>query len=197
MEATGHETEDRLELYALGRLSEWDGAQIEEHLFLCVVCRDKLDNAADFALAIRGELKERPLPAKKKLFEWLSWPVPRFAIAGAFGIALLALALIWIRPSLRVAPLATLQLTAMRGEMQTITLTREVDLIVAAPARGAPFRLEVVDDSGSSIWTGAPEGIPEGLRIKVKDRLSQGDYFVRLYASGGELLHEYGFRVRD
>ncbi len=198
MDATGHETEERLELYALGRLAEQDIAQVEEHLFLCEACRDTLDSTADFALAMRNELKERPEPAKKKALEWLRWPTPRFAMAGAFAIVLTAVGLYWIRPTIRVAPLTTLQLIALRGDMPSIGTARELDLtVIDAPAKGGPFRLEVVDGSGSPVWNGAPSPSPKGLEVKVRDRLSPGDYFVRLYGARGELLHEYGFRVRN
>lgn len=39
---TEHIEPDVLELYVLGRLSEKEAAQIEEHLLVCEDCRDRL-----------------------------------------------------------------------------------------------------------------------------------------------------------
>jgi hypothetical protein len=198
VEPIGHESEDRLELYALGRLRDTESAAIEEHLLVCEACRETLDGVGDCAITLRGELKRRSSLAYKPFLDWLRWPMPRFALAGAFGTAVLALGLYEIRPGIRVAPLASLQLTAMRGEMRTIGPAREFDLKVTdAPATGAPFRLQLVDGRGATIWKGTPITVPQGLEARVKDTLSPGDYFVRLYSASGKLLHEYGFRVRS
>ncbi|MEP6717474.1 MAG: zf-HC2 domain-containing protein [Terriglobia bacterium] len=199
LEASGHETEDRLELYALGRLSHSDTEQVEEHLLWCGLCRETLDSAAAFALAMRDELKHNPAPIPKKSSQWFGWlTTPRIAMIGAFALILLALSIYVLRPGRPVASLAALQLTAIRGEMQTVRPARQLRLTVTdAPATGAPFRLELVNGGGTPIWSGAPEATPGALRMQVNKPLDPGNYFVRLYASGGELLHEYGFRVQD
>jgi hypothetical protein len=46
------------------------------------------------------------------------------------------------------------------------------------------------------MWTGLAESGPSGVLVKVTKRLTNGDYFVRLYTASGQLLREYGFRVR-
>lgn len=197
MGETKHHSEERLELYALGRLPEEEAVQIEEHLFLCDSCRESLDTAADFAVGVRDHLRQNPVPPKRSVFDWLNLSAPRFALAGAFAVAILALGIFWLRPSARIAPLATLQLTAMRGEMQTTGTAREFDLTLAdASAPGGRFRVEVVNGSGTRMWEGASATDAGQVEVKIRQRLSPGDYFVRLYSASGELLHEYGFCVR-
>lgn len=52
----GHISEDRLELYSMGRLSERDVANIEQHLLICSPCRRKLEEVESFVGAIRAAL---------------------------------------------------------------------------------------------------------------------------------------------
>jgi hypothetical protein len=191
-----HQSDDRLELYALGRLSGPEVEQIEEHLLLCHSCVDRLDEVGAFALAVREDLKARPAPLPGR--SWFGWMQPRFALPAAFAMALLALGVYWTGGGKHLAPVASLQLTAMRGEMPTVEVARETDLTLTdAPAAGAPFRVEVVDASGAGVRSGADVWSGTGLQVKILQRLSPGDYFVRLFGSAGQLLHEYGFHVRE
>ena len=45
MNAVKHGTEEQLERYVLGQLPESEIVPLEEHLLLCEVCREKLDEA--------------------------------------------------------------------------------------------------------------------------------------------------------
>jgi hypothetical protein len=199
VDAAFHESDDSLELYALGRLSDSEVEQIEEHLFLCDSCRDRMDNVGVFALAMREELGTQPAPAATKGFNWnfLNSMQPRFALAGALAAVVLALGILWMSGGVRLAPSASLQLQAMRGDMKSVGVARELELTLSdAPRSGGPFRLEIVDASGGSVWTGAPELKAAGLGVRVANRLSPGVYFARLYSASGQLVHEYGFRVQ-
>lgn len=201
-----HGDDDRLERYVLGRLAENEVVEVEEHLILCEACRDKLEEIGAFAPAMRQEL-QKPW-AEEARFDWLSglsrrlsggltgWlSRPGFAMAGAFAAIVLAFGIYWIGRSAGSAPVASLQLMAVRNEAQpTVEPARELDLTFAdAPARGAPFQVEVVDASGGKVWSGSAEQ----NKVKVTRRLSPGDYFVRLYSASGQLLHEYEFRVKE
>jgi len=74
---------------------------------------------------------------------------------------------------------------------------REFDLTLAdGPREAGPFRVEVVDATGLSVWSGLAESSPVGVQVKVMRRLAPGVYFVRLSAASGKLLSEYGFRIR-
>ena len=182
-----HQPEDRLELYALGRLSGSEVEQIEEHLLMCQACVGKLEEIGVFALNVREDLKAHAEPPVRS---WAVWRQPRFALPAIFAMALLALGVYFAGSGRRVEPFASLQLTAMRGEMQTVEAARETDLTLTdPPSTGAPFRVEVVDAGGAGVWSGT------GLHAKIRKRLAPGDYFVRLFSSKGQLLHEYGFHV--
>jgi hypothetical protein len=196
VDLTYHESEERLELYVLSRLPDSDVQQIEDHLFLCDTCRDRLEDIGSFALTIREELRTQSVPAAASL-DWFSWMRPRFAVAGAFAAVVLAVGIYWMGTGPKLAPVATLQLTAMRGEIQATGAAREFDLTLTdAPAAGGPFRLEIVDASGTKVWNATPVTSAKGLEAKIATRLAPGIYFARLYGVTGQLLHEYGFRVR-
>jgi hypothetical protein len=64
------------------------------------------------------------------------------------------------------------------------------------PREGGPFRVEVVGATGLAMWNGLAESTPAGVQVKVLQQLGQGDYFLRLFAGSGKVIHEYGFRVR-
>jgi hypothetical protein len=117
----------------------------------------------------------------------------------ALGLAALIVMLaIFSTRETKFAPVASLQLTAMRGEMPFTVPAREFDLTLSdGPREGGPFRIEVVNAMGTSMWQGLAERRPEGVRVMLRQRLSQGDYFVRLYAPDGGVLREYGFRIRS
>ena len=154
---------------------------------MCPSCTDRLEEIGAFALAVREDLKAHPDSTQ---WNWSGWLQPCFALPAFFAMALLAVGFFWAGGARRLPPLASLQLAAMRGEMPAVEAARETDLTLTdAPTQGAPFRLEVVDASGAAVWSGA------GTEAKIQKRLSPGDYFVRLFSSQGQLLHEYGFHV--
>jgi hypothetical protein len=191
-----HASDERLELYALQRLSGWEVEGIEEHLLICQSCVRRLEEIGAFAHAMRAELEARPAPAESRRLNWFGWLQPRFAITGALALALLALGIYRVGGGARLVPVASLELTSMRGEMPTLGLAREIDLtFMDAPPAGGPFRAEVVDSSGTSVWSGTPQMGDKGPEARVHNRLSPGDYFVRLFSAKGQLLHEYGFHL--
>ena len=191
-----HGMDDRLELYALGRLGDTDLALLEEHLLICAACRERLNEIEDYAIAVRQALKTDPgvSPARINRFASLRWPA--FALAVA-AVALIGALAVFPGSRTRFAPAATLQLSAIRGEMPVAAPAREFDLTLAdAPREGGPFRVEVVSGAGKALWHGITAGDAAVAEVKVKRRLASGDYFVRLYSASGQVLREYGFRIR-
>ena len=205
-----HESDDRLELYALDRLSATDLIRVEDHLIVCEDCRERLEETAAFAFAVKDALKQYPANAIKpspagKWFGWLrmesfniAWK-PQFA-AVAFAVIILATGVYFAgtrsNAGRMLAPVASLQLTAMRGEVTNIPAPKELDLtLLDSPASGGPFRVEIVNETGSSQWTGTPERGENGLSAHISKPFPPGVYFARLYDSSGKLLHEYGFRT--
>jgi hypothetical protein len=187
-----HETEDQLELYALGRLPESRNAAVEEHLLLCASCREKLDDVENFALAMQRAIGSEPVHAPNGWLAWFRQP----AHAGALAFAALALVVgLYLNPGrTQLAPLASLQLTAIRGEVPAVQPARETDVTLEDAPPGVALRAEVVDGAGDSVWSGAIEGSDRTIRLTR--RLAPASYLVRLYDGTGRLLHEYGFRVR-
>jgi hypothetical protein len=200
-----HESDDLLELYALDRLSEPDVARVEEHLLACGACNERLDRVASFAFSVREVLHDNPAGAERieplwgiwasRFRAW--WALPSWGWRMAWGgvlICLLGAGMVLFRGSNPVLPTATLQLTAVRGGLETAPPALEYDLTLRdLPASPATLNVGVVDESGAPVWTGSTEG---GL-VKVRRPLTSGVYFIRVFAADGSLLHEYGLRIKE
>ena len=209
MDLNFHGTEDQLEQYALGRLAESDMTVLEEHLLVCAVCLERLDQMQDFSVGMREALiADGVAPGTENtvqrntlswwsrfgLPEWLGKPGFALALAGAAVVLAVGLS---VTGNTNIAPTASLQLTAMRGAMPYSLPAKEIHLtLIDAPQTGGPFRVEVVDSTGKSQWAGSILATVGGDQLDIRKTLSQGDYFVRLYNPEGALVHEYGFRVR-
>ena len=155
----------------------------------------------DFAIGMRKGLQAEPAPVKmpqgNRWADWLRRPAVSMAIG--FAAVILVIGLYSSRGSsaANVAPTASLQLTAMRGEMTRTVPARQFDLTLAdGPREGGPYRVEVVNQIGARMWSGLATGGPAGVHVNVTQKLLSGDYFVRLYDADGKVLREYGFRVR-
>jgi hypothetical protein len=204
-----HETDERLELYALGRLPESEVAAVEEHLLLCETCQDRLDEAEAFALPMREAIASEPEPETET--GWLTrlglgqpapgaWWRNKVVWAGAFTAVVCGAGLYLQVGRNSILTTASLQLTAMRGAVASVSAARETDISLADAPSGPALRVEVVDSAGSKIWGGTPEGSQH--KVSLTKQLSPGAYFVRLYDESGSagtetLLHEYAFVVRD
>lgn len=201
-----HGTDAQLELYALRRLPEPELGALEEHLLICVSCREKLDGVSDFVLGIRdaaapsvmsptepGGVIWAGLPLNSRLASFVRRPAVSMALA--FVALLLVIAIFSNRNQL--APVASLQLVATRGAMPVTVPARSFDLnLTDAPREGGPFRVEVLNAAGATAWNNLAESTPSGVEVKINQPLRYGDYFVRLYSPSGTLLREYGFRIR-
>jgi len=199
VELNSHGTDDQLELYALGRLSESEVPALEEHLMVCEACQERLDHVESFALGMRQALEDAPLEIKSAWREF----VADFMTKRAFALALCAVALVAVlaffsmkgRP--KSLPVASLQLMAIRGDMPTVAENRELDLTFTdAPSTGGPFRIEVVDAAGNPKWNGVVSPSTGGLSVRIPRQLAPGDYFVRLRGDGDQVIHENGFKVQ-
>jgi anti-sigma factor RsiW len=193
-----HSSQEQLELYALGRLPESENTNLEEHLIVCAACRERLDGIGDFALAMRVAGAQVISPGwpqpGDRLHAWFRRPAVSMALA--FALLLIVLG-IFSTGRTKLAPVASLQLTAMRGAMPETIPARSYNLRLAdAPRDGGPFRVEVLNPAGGKMWSGPAASGPSGVAVTVTQHLVQGDYFVRLISPDGTTLREYGFRVR-
>jgi hypothetical protein len=149
-----------------------------------------------FALGIRQALAvpATPSPSWSGWFDWVRRPA--FAMAFAM-LALVAVVSTYSIGRTRFAPVASLQLSATRGELPTVAPARELDLTLSdAPPQSGTRRAEVFNGSGKNVWSGIAQDGPGGIEVKAEQRLGPGNYFLRLYSASGEVLREYGFRIR-
>jgi anti-sigma factor RsiW len=195
-----HRTEDQLEQYALGRLPSSDLLPLEEHLIICTVCQEHLSELENFIVGTREALRRAPEPDSSSVprTDWFGWlRRPAFQLALGFAAVILVVA-VYSNGRTNFVPSASLQLTAMRGEMPFTVPAQQFDITLAdAPRNDGSFHVEVVNATGDSIWAGAAENGPGGVRVHLSQRLMPGDYFVRLFSASGAMLHEYGFRIRN
>lgn len=92
-----HPEEEKLELYALGRLDEPELGEVEEHILICAPCQERLDEATAYVAVMREATRNvafAPVvePAWRRLFrlDWLPMPAP--ALVGALVILVAVLA---------------------------------------------------------------------------------------------------------
>jgi len=193
---TSHQPDDRLELYALGRLPEADLAIVEEHLLVCTSCQERLDELELFAIAMRQAIAAEPAVQERSgWFVWLRGTLrPQLIWAVGFA-AIILTAVLYLHPGRNVAPLASLDLASVRGAVQEVREARETDLTLTDAPYQSGLRAEVVDYKGEQVWSGQPTA--GSGQIRIARQLTPGSYFVRLFDESGKLMHEYGFNVQN
>ena len=138
-----HSTDEQLELYALGRISDPDRVVLEEHLMVCESCRGRLDGIGSFAFGMQAAgiesmaKKEKAIPSLMETVRPLLRR-PAVSMSLAFLLLLVVLGIFSIGKN-EVPAVATLQLTATRGAMPVTVPARSYDLrLTDAPRDGAP-----------------------------------------------------------
>lgn len=218
MDLQFHGTEDQLEQYALGRLPDSELPVFEEHLLVCAACQERLEEVDSFTQGMRlalhsGVAEDSVHDDAAQTNRWVKpgdslWSKPSLWFDGfrglrlAFAVTGLTLVLVagfvFSRGDRNLTPVAAFQLTALRGEMPIVAAAKQLDItLVDAPDPGGPWRVEMADGSGDIAWTGKTQPAPKGARVQILRHISPGDYFLRLYAADGSMLHEYGFRVKE
>lgn len=201
MDLNVHGTEEQLELYVRGKLSDSDLAVLEEHLFVCDSCRERLDETEQTLGLIYSGLKAEPVSTTGKQ----SWPAfiwggagwlrsPAFAAAMAIVLILGGIGY-YSRNHGSLAPVAVIELTAMRGEMATAKAAKELDLTLTDAPQGVAgdFRVQIVDSGGAREWEGTATSGSNGIELRIQQTFRAGSHLVRLFDPKGQLVHEYGF----
>jgi hypothetical protein len=191
-----HGTTDQFELYALERLADSEFARLEEHLIVCATCRCRFDEVEAYATGMREALvtdAEKGPDSGVDLLGWLRRP----AVSMALGLIVLIAAISLVsRGPAKLAANAALDLPASSGTKAVAPPTRELDVTINDALRDSgPFRVEVVTPAGQTVWNGLAALGPLGVEVKVQQRMTAGDYFLRVYSASGEKLREYGFRI--
>ena len=192
-----HLSEDTLEQYCLGRLSQPEIEQVEDHLMVCTSCQDVYTETDDFVSAMRIATEE--LAAQPVVESWWTrWsrafftiPKPVFA---AVACAFIALIVSIPRPT----QTAVVDMQAMRGPETAVQAPADTELTLRLGLRGlqaeGSLKVQIVDADGKVV-TRSPAAVNGQQAIAKTTELSPGTYWVRLY-SGQELLREYGLNVR-
>lgn len=153
---------------------------------------------------------------------WRKWSAPAWGAAFAVAVAMLIGGIsvgtgivAWKLPLVPVSAeeADAVTLTTLRGDdrdgMAQARALHPLDLSIDLATGYSPgpvaatnsvreptfYRLEMVDAAGVLQWTGAARTVSGKLTARVEKRLGAGIYWVRLYASSGKLLREFGLQV--
>ena len=144
--------------------------------------------------------------------EFARWTDRKLWHAPFWGIALAAFLTIGLGIATWILPLARssaeesdiVNLKTLRGgsvdELAQArakrTLALAIDLGESASSAIGPYRVEVVEANGNLAWTSRGVASDSGrIAARVEKRLAAGIYWVRVYASSGKLLREFGLRL--
>ena len=197
-----HPSDNILEEYAFNRLPEALAAPVEEHLLVCHTCQDALSEADQFSVAMKGWASQ-PVPRPvSQLAQWKS-VLPRLGntmrLAPIFALLILAFGLVWKHPQEASTPVAV-SLSSLRGAspLAPAPAGTPLRLSIDLPdlVSGREYRAEVVDATGSPIWTGAVSKVDGKLTATLSKPLRNGLYWVRLYGADSELLREFGLSAK-
>jgi anti-sigma factor RsiW len=203
LEPNDHVTEESLESYALGSLSEPLVTGIEEHLLICPACQDKLREFDDYIAAMRGAAArlDREDESRKTFWTRVSEALTVRRLTWALALMTLALVGLAVRLSLRPPPLTepfAMVLETSRGApVQHAPARRPLNLsldITALPVFPT-YQLETVDASGRVQAQSSATASQDRVKTSLAKGLSSGSYFIRLYSPTRELLREYGLQV--
>jgi hypothetical protein len=194
-----HPSEETIERYVRGKLSNDELDSFEEHLLACVACQSCAEALDIFVRTIREaahELEHQPPPRR----DWLrSMPIssPRVAWTVAF---IAAAALVIFIPS-RNPGLQDISLAVTRGAESAVHGKAKVPIMLQLDLTGLAFLsdqyvVEVVDSSGNPVGTYKAPASGDKLTVKIPERLSAGQYWIRLHAPAkSDLLREFGLAM--
>src|SRR5579883_1636866 len=173
-----HCSEERLEEYAFGRVSEEESAAIERHLLVCEQCQESLAQIDEYILLMKGALQNPAAPIPEP-------PRWRYVTAGSIAAGIAVAAMV---PTLRSAhETESVELVSVRGaETALMHAGHHEDLHISiSDCPDADYRVEVVDGSCHRVWSGSAAGMGQRLRVIEPKALRAGTYWVRLYSTAG------------
>ena len=188
------DTED-LERYSMGTSPPEAAALLEEHLLTCDGCRDRLRDTDAYLRAMQTsseQIRRDEKAAKRREWRMPAWfPV---MVTVACGLVLVVATPRFIRSP---GPPVAVSLTALRGGAAGNSAPSGRELMLHPDLTGlaedASYRLEIVNQTGHTVRQGTLTRAQNGIQVRG---LGAGLYFVRVYLPAGELLREYGLRIR-
>jgi hypothetical protein len=197
-----HPSPDELENCLLDRSSEEERQIVEEHLLVCDVCRDVLQDIHATTLARNWALEDLESDQSAPSRKWVRFAIPARAYAGC-AAALIAL-VSWTYIAQTGSPVveSRVSLTATRsgGASQSdfavagsrVTLNLDT---TSLPSSGR-YLIEVVDLAGTRVWDGEAAARNPTLTVRLPKPISAGRYWVRLNDLKGTALREFELRVQ-
>ena len=212
-EMNSHAPEECLERYSMHRLTEEESESLEDHLMFCDWCQEKLESVESFHLVVRvasRRVRQEDLKSPARSTFWSRFP--RFSVSNLFGAdrprnwfalpataaAMACLALFIMVPQSQEVSYQQVRLESFRGSaVSSVDSTKPLEL--ALNLDGLPqspaYRVEIVNAAGVTYATALAEPQGRALTVRIKNKLSPGQYWVRLYIPGAnELLQEFSMR---
>jgi len=191
-----------LEQYSMGTLPEARLEPFEEHFLACDSCQDRLLEMEAYVNAVRSVSPKLRKARRPWWRELLTGRRPIWVAAMALALMLVVgIGYVRIAETRQPEDLVAVALYSSRGIEGLAAahapagkpLSLRIDLTELQPFPS--YRLEIVDSVGRQVWRTV--ALPRDGKIgQATKGLSGGQYYVRLYAPGGELLREFGLRAR-
>jgi len=198
-----HPTEELLEQYAAGKLPSETVAEVSTHLFECDSCFDLYENEVNLRISFRQAAAVVPAiePAPAQSFWSRLFVMPSPALMAGAAAAVLLLFAVVPRGTNNGATPVVAELSAMRSAGSTITLEagHPLQLKMKTPGvvSGTDLRVQVVNETGSEVWTSETTVRSDAAEVKVDRKLTAGQYWIRLFGRGDtEPLREYGLTLK-
>jgi hypothetical protein len=190
--AEEHLSDEVAEAFSRGKLAEEQLAPAEEHLLCCSACRYKVEEWDDFIHVARVALKQRQeQPAKST-----RWSHGRGWMAAIAFAALIVVVLVVPRPTL---PETVVTLRSVRDSESSLAPAGRA-LVLKADTQGAKqaqsYRLQVVQTSGQVEREMPAISDGDHVSAKLERGLSAGSYWIRLCNENGNIVREFGLKVR-
>lgn len=186
-DAHEHPSDDALEMYSLSRLSGAELDAVEDHLFRCAHCQERVSLEEEYLQAVKlglQAMKEVEKPASRP---WLAraLSIAASVIIGTFGLT-------WwtLHPTAAVSP-AVLTLSPLRAASANITVKPHQPLAIRIPREGlttdGPFRVDIVRADNQPAWSGPTTASTNHLEIRLTRGLAPGHYWVRVHDSATQV----------
>lgn len=200
---TNHALDEVLERYVRRQLQPSEVESLEEHLFVCDSCRQRLDDTETF-LAAAKEAAAR-VDSKGNFFLRPRFDLgriakPLFALAATAAITLF---FVIPRPGTMTGDVQEAELHVSRGaETKAAATVRantrlKLRIDVSELPAHRTYRVEIADASGEVVRKQVVQAPAATIDVTVDAPLSPGRYWVRLYSppDSDELLREFGLDV--
>lgn len=208
MEYQHHVLEDHLEAYALRQLQAGEFDALEDHLLVCDVCRQRLNETEQRLTATRiaaRRIREEDTQARAKRGSWIRFPVVLFPFRPAAVLAaaaILGLGLVAVQYRQPGITYQEVRLTALRGGDAASEAVSGKALRLQLDLQGwenrGPVDVALVAADGSPVLRHSTtrEAAQPTLVITINKKLPAGQYWVRLEQPPGQSVREYSLRVR-